>query len=152
MREQTWKIHLLTIITETLKVHHWRIAKRDLNTLHWKTRLSSIPSSENPILQIEQLRPESHQARMKSRSPTTDEQLAARKKETKNCEFREGNASVGQLVTVSTMDGLYIYLCIYISPTLLGNALILMFFFLFLAVIYLSRRHGWKLCVWCCLL
>lgn len=41
--EETWKIHLLTMITVTLKVHHWRIHKRDLITLHWKrTEFSSI--------------------------------------------------------------------------------------------------------------
>lgn len=42
MRGGTWKIHLLMMITVTLKAHHWRIAKRDLNTLHWQIRPSSI--------------------------------------------------------------------------------------------------------------
>jgi len=41
-RIETWKIHLFMIMTVTLKAHHWRIAKRDLNTLHWQTRPSSI--------------------------------------------------------------------------------------------------------------
>lgn len=38
----TWKIHLLTMITVTLKAHHWRMDKRDLISLPWKTKLSSI--------------------------------------------------------------------------------------------------------------
>lgn len=47
--KNTWKIHLFMIITVTLKLHHWRIAKRDLITLHWQTRPSSITFSDNPI-------------------------------------------------------------------------------------------------------
>lgn len=38
----TWKIHLFTIITVTLKPHHWRIANMDRITLHWHKILSSM--------------------------------------------------------------------------------------------------------------
>lgn len=46
--KQTWKIHLLVIITVTLKTHHWRIASRDLNTLQVHKLASIFFQTDQP--------------------------------------------------------------------------------------------------------
>lgn len=37
-----WKIHLFIIMTATLKLHHWKMAKMDRKTVHEHNLLSSI--------------------------------------------------------------------------------------------------------------
>lgn len=38
------------MITVTLKAHHWTMARRDLNTLHWHNTLSSIALHPPPTI------------------------------------------------------------------------------------------------------
>lgn len=65
LKSSFWKIHLFMIMTVTLKPHHWRIARRDRKTLHWKRRLSSIDS--NPE---DQLPPDPRKGRRINRTKT----------------------------------------------------------------------------------